>query len=263
MSLEVDKNKPNAIITDISTQTLLDIEGLLIIRNNDFFNYFKDKKDYDFKDIPLSILIHEGHLRNFCSFSNIDIPLRIIVKLSYTPFGGRTTYFTAIFKIKKWIEYLTLANESNKIEKSKKIKYYLLMRDVLIHNIKVLRDDGIGFNEVRYNLSLIYKFKEDIFIPLIILMRKKNKQIDLFNLEAFVYNGNSEFLYNKKQRTKLMNFLFKNNLICANCNSSEQEPIKFKKCNSCRLVHYCSEECQKIHWKIHKKDCCINIGAIC
>ncbi|KAF9239784.1 hypothetical protein BU15DRAFT_46298 [Melanogaster broomeanus] len=26
-------------------------------------------------------------------------------------------------------------------------------------------------------------------------------------------------------------------------------------CSACKLVSYCSKECQKIHWKIHKRDC--------
>ncbi|KAH6896247.1 hypothetical protein BKA70DRAFT_395797 [Coprinopsis sp. MPI-PUGE-AT-0042] len=28
-----------------------------------------------------------------------------------------------------------------------------------------------------------------------------------------------------------------------------------KACSKCRLVSYCSKECQQAHWKLHKSDC--------
>lgn len=39
---------------------------------------------------------------------------------------------------------------------------------------------------------------------------------------------------------------------CASCNDMN---IKHKKCGRCEAVHYCSPECQKAHWKIHKLTC--------
>lgn len=38
---------------------------------------------------------------------------------------------------------------------------------------------------------------------------------------------------------------------CASCSS---EPGK-KRCAICKSVHYCSRECQRNHWKAHKKTC--------
>ncbi|GBE88075.1 hypothetical protein SCP_1203040 [Sparassis crispa] len=32
-------------------------------------------------------------------------------------------------------------------------------------------------------------------------------------------------------------------------------------CGGCRLVSYCSKECQKTHWHIHKQDCKDNIRS--
>ncbi len=31
--------------------------------------------------------------------------------------------------------------------------------------------------------------------------------------------------------------------------------VKLKQCGRCRKVGYCSVECQKSHWKTHKKEC--------
>ncbi|MDB2614074.1 zinc finger MYND domain-containing protein [Chlamydiales bacterium] len=41
---------------------------------------------------------------------------------------------------------------------------------------------------------------------------------------------------------------------CESCSTLEEE-IKYKKCGNCRVVHYCSDKCQKTDWKIHKKAC--------
>ncbi|KAK3271460.1 hypothetical protein CYMTET_20191 [Cymbomonas tetramitiformis] len=39
---------------------------------------------------------------------------------------------------------------------------------------------------------------------------------------------------------------------CAACSLPGK---KMKKCSGCRLVSYCSRECQKEHWKMHKENC--------
>ena len=38
---------------------------------------------------------------------------------------------------------------------------------------------------------------------------------------------------------------------CSNCFKFGE----FAKCSRCRKVCYCSRECQKAHWKEHKKEC--------
>jgi hypothetical protein len=48
---------------------------------------------------------------------------------------------------------------------------------------------------------------------------------------------------------------------CANasCNNWETEPKEFKKCSRCKMVAYCSGDCQKKNWKAqHKKTCFAN-----
>ena len=39
---------------------------------------------------------------------------------------------------------------------------------------------------------------------------------------------------------------------CSHCNST---PEKLLTCKACRSVAYCSSNCQRAHWKLHKKDC--------
>jgi len=33
------------------------------------------------------------------------------------------------------------------------------------------------------------------------------------------------------------------------------DPAAMKKCSACKMVSYCNEECQKMHWPVHKKEC--------
>lgn len=43
-------------------------------------------------------------------------------------------------------------------------------------------------------------------------------------------------------------------IICNFC-GNKQTTIKFQVCGGCRLVKYCSRNCQKSDWKNHRSDC--------
>ncbi|EJK63032.1 hypothetical protein THAOC_16338 [Thalassiosira oceanica] len=45
------------------------------------------------------------------------------------------------------------------------------------------------------------------------------------------------------------------NEVCANCGKQGSDTVKLKSCTACRLVKYCSVDCQKAHRKLHKKAC--------
>jgi hypothetical protein len=43
---------------------------------------------------------------------------------------------------------------------------------------------------------------------------------------------------------------------CASCGTPESDPEKpLKPCSKCQTVRYCSRDCQKKDWKVHKKTC--------
>jgi len=42
---------------------------------------------------------------------------------------------------------------------------------------------------------------------------------------------------------------------CANCGKLGSDAVKLKNCTACRLVKYCSVDCQRAHRKKHKKAC--------
>ena len=43
--------------------------------------------------------------------------------------------------------------------------------------------------------------------------------------------------------------------ICAACGSSAPSAQKLNACSRCKIAFYCNKECQKGHWKAHKKHC--------
>ena len=42
--------------------------------------------------------------------------------------------------------------------------------------------------------------------------------------------------------------------VCENCHQ-EREVSELQRCSRCKKVTYCSEKCQKAHWKLHKPSC--------
>ena len=58
--------------------------------------------------------------------------------------------------------------------------------------------------------------------------------------------GDSEAVIHVERGTRLQ--------ACAYCMAHEGN-LKLRKCAQCRAVVYCSAECQKKHWKVHKQQC--------
>lgn len=42
---------------------------------------------------------------------------------------------------------------------------------------------------------------------------------------------------------------------CGLCNSTEKKRGDYQSCSRCKVVQYCSKECQKKDWKLHKRVC--------
>ena len=47
----------------------------------------------------------------------------------------------------------------------------------------------------------------------------------------------------------------KNTSRYCNCCQKEERNVNFKRCSACKLVYYCSTECQKRHWNDHQSLC--------
>mmetsp|Transcript_52102 Transcript_52102/g.122242 ORF Transcript_52102/g.122242 Transcript_52102/m.122242 type:complete len:177 (-) Transcript_52102:134-664(-) len=44
--------------------------------------------------------------------------------------------------------------------------------------------------------------------------------------------------------------------VCSHCEKSSEVRADFANCAACKVELYCNRECQKAHWKLHKKKCC-------
>ena len=60
-----------------------------------------------------------------------------------------------------------------------------------------------------------------------------------------------------------VNIKIRENTPCSNCGTTGSEiAAKLLACARCWCVHYCSKECQRLHWKsIHKKLCIAPLGT--
>lgn len=57
---------------------------------------------------------------------------------------------------------------------------------------------------------------------------------------------------NKYPVTRLLKKSLKSLRVCAWCTSYSSPTLR---CSLCKLVYYCDKQCQKLHWKKHKKVC--------
>ena len=71
---------------------------------------------------------------------------------------------------------------------------------------------------------------------------------ELFRHDAEASTGLLETITNKNK--------------CASCGVMKNDEMRFYKCARCKATHYCSKECQKDHWKSHKKECALK-GLVC
>jgi hypothetical protein len=42
---------------------------------------------------------------------------------------------------------------------------------------------------------------------------------------------------------------------CRQCRKSDDASERFSKCSRCKVAYYCTRDCQRNHWTIHKKEC--------
>ncbi len=47
---------------------------------------------------------------------------------------------------------------------------------------------------------------------------------------------------------------------CANCLILELKQLNFRTCSQCKLVQYCSRDCQRQHWKVKHRHVCQNMS---
>jgi hypothetical protein len=51
--------------------------------------------------------------------------------------------------------------------------------------------------------------------------------------------------------------------LCAHCGKAEETAAKLKTCDACKLVKYCSRDCQIVHCPQHEKACKNGEAKLC
>ena len=82
---------------------------------------------------------------------------------------------------------------------------------------------------------------------------KRLKEVD-FSTEDGKEDG-SEIMKGYETKAQLFADQRFTSIRCGQCQRVEVEDELFSKCSRCKMVYYCSRECQNTHWKSHKKTC--------
>lgn len=136
-----------------------------------------------------------------------------------------------------------LCNEYNPVSIEKNVKY-IYPEEILIDKIY-----NIGVDLVK----LWRKLKEQEINMKYTVKVYNNFPIRLTDNHKLILSNKSNDNYKKLK--KLIKFLYKNKYKvkekCFNC----EKKTTLKKCDNCKRVYYCSYECQKEDWLLHKKCC--------
>lgn len=101
-------------------------------------------------------------------------------------------------------------------------------------------------------LLLLKKIKD----PGLALCAKNNKRqtpLELINPTAPIFCLCLDLAFLSETDRKVSNLVAQEEIsrFCAQCS----KPNCTKRCSECKNIYYCSKECQKNHWNVHKKNC--------
>jgi hypothetical protein len=121
------------------------------------------------------------------------------------------------------------------------------------NNFYCLADPLTGFDKLKsFSMTIcscIMKY-QDMFV-----LWKKAEKDYMSKIRELKAIAKKKGLYRKARAHIPVAFNLDNKIICSLCDSRSEKGIKMKKCSRCLIAYYCSVECQKTHWKEHKKVC--------
>lgn len=156
------------------------------------------------------------------------------------------------------------------IQNSKRKKYYISNKEMVnclcpLLNIDIgiiipdrnsyLHSENIYntiFKEISEENSIILVSAgmfSKVLISKLSQQRPNNTYIDIGSTFDGLIKGSRDFNCHENYKKELLKVYSKNNN-CINCNKKGSG-----NCSRCKSVNYCSKECQKEHWKVHKSNC--------
>ncbi|CAG8674268.1 5369_t:CDS:1 [Ambispora leptoticha] len=160
-------------------------------------------------------------------------------------------------KYEKFEEYLDKLGTLPLVEKETKFKEYLEKLDQIfedtsnIHSIHSIRDD---YSQTQYqakeNLVKAILKRTALFAE---QYQLEHIFIQHMNFVSNVINIGSGIDGKPLKQVTCANIRIANGFICKNVGN--------KICGNCRVIFYCSKECQKMHWASHKINCKSDIAS--
>lgn len=143
------------------------------------------------------------------------------------------------------------AKAQSEIENQSKITVLKTICDQIGDNIvdkdgRTLLDKAFESNKPEIVLFLLFRAKD----PRELLARFP---FELVNPSSEIFNLCMELAYIKHDSATLATPIIEKDSakLCGNCAKSDCR----KKCGRCKKVYYCSADCQKQHWSLHKHSC--------
>ncbi|KAI0069697.1 hypothetical protein K474DRAFT_1670734 [Panus rudis PR-1116 ss-1] len=151
---------------------------------------------------------------------------RILVAVRKSTLSRKVDFTYVIFKTKL---HLALVLQQMKVEDEKQREYTEFCAKWLKKNPKLVRPEIL--------LQLLGRPNQPLHPVLEALGGKRW-------LEQRLTEGNVDTAKMEERRTKQ----------CRNCGMREPQVTLFR-CSGCQHIYYCSKECQKANWKVHKQAC--------
>ena len=127
---------------------------------------------------------------------------------------------------------------------------------ILINNWYITEDPVLGCKKLlivfkRIRDCLLQMKEKKLALLWIDGMRKYNDEI-----KKLIKLADKKGINSQKNQSITMAFNYEiDKIVCTLCHRRSEKDTKMKKCSRCLTAYYCSLDCQKTHWKEHKKVC--------
>jgi hypothetical protein len=177
-----------------------------------------------------------------------------------------------MFDGKSYVKIVKITPESCTKNLSVQIRKLTELSDKDLDYVRTLCDElYTGVKDTKKELNNQYRMEVKYgtkpsppgHVPMVTIVGTNGTKVKVTPEEAQKILGSSD-LKKKARDVNGNSFTMKQNAICANCNKGygKNHPFPLVNgkptggvCSRCKMVRYCSKECQRGHWKTHKPQC--------